>query len=1021
MGGSSKPKMIVTRYYLSGHWGICQTADAVRDIRIGEKIIWKGMARNNGTVNIAREGLFGGMKKEGGAKGGIDIMLGRDNQVPPKSLISRLRIAAANVPGFRGITSLMFHGGAFWDGDVYGDPVGGDGGSDYGESRTIFGMATSVFARLAYRNSAFYWGTQPYLKPLWVTVQRIPVRELHSGTAEIPRLSDNPDWAAFYEGFEAGLDGYLSYEDFGNVNDPADPFSYFDVVDGYLGAGLRVGPIPANAYTTHPSVYKALQVVAPLTRVECKMRLDQLEADDSGWLVLRDANGNSVFNVSAGRDSGVDALQRPTVSFIYAAGNLGTALGSGPLEIGVWYTFVAEFNPATQTFTARIVRTDTGAEFGSMQVQVPEPLPVSTVHIESDASVSRAAGASTWDEIHVLTGTPVVDANPAHVIYECLTDTDWGMGASPGDLDTASFQSASVRLFEEDFGIAMAWMAQSSIEDFVNDVLAHIQGAIFPHPRSGKITLKLLRDDLDLDSLKTITPDNANLRSFSRKGWGETVNEVVVTWTNPITEKEETVYAQDLANIAQQGGVVSSSKNYHGVRTATLASRLAERDLREESAPLCACEVEVNREFWDVTPFEGIKVTWPEYGLDELVMRVMKVNYGDSASSTIRLSLVEDVFSLPLASYIAPVTGEWQDPSVPPVPVSAARLMPPPAWVSARLGIGLDTLIHSDTGIVPLAVNPTTAEGATYDVLRETTTASGEVQWEQELGDVPFPATAELPAELPAEVTTTGLLLAGMLGEPPMTEDMLLIGDDDLPDEALELALVVATDPETGGLTLRRGVLDTVPRAWPAGTRVAVTREFHWRPLPRTFLDGQSVTLKFLVSTPGGMLEEYEAPAFTGLAVARPTLPTRPANLRVFGDLYPDPDHYPEYPVTITWSHRNRLLEDSVMLAWDETGIPVEAAVEFRVRVEAIQEDGTVDGTVADVTQAGTSYELPEGAIPAGLMGSPFMRATVTARRDGLDSWQSPSIRFRGPLRPPQIIWVEASLFAPEIIDVEPT
>lgn len=988
MGGSSKPKMIVTRYYLSGHWGICQKADAIRDIRIGEKVIWKGMARNNGTINVAREGLFGGMKKEGGAKGGIDVMLGGDNQVPPKSLISRLRIAASNVPGFRGITSLMFHGGAFWDGDVYGDPVGGDGGNDFGESRSIFGVSTSIFARFAYRNSAFYWGTQPYLKPLWVTVQRIPARELSPATAPVPG------------GLSSAYSLCLCLDQSGSMLETVGGKTRMDVQkEEVINALQAVGGSLVGGGSLAIVGYGLLDSAgSPLPQTF--FRYGVTPGDVDAAIAFVDALYAQVL-------SDTDWA----VGMKYAS-DFHLAASTTPLTI-----FLTDGSPGRVGASQQTVLNDTLAErdrvsghqvhtIGIDMSSTSWLAQVDNTPEDGVPNVTSADGGAVQSAIlAALQDVLIFNANPAHVIYECLTDTDWGMGADSSAVDLVSFKAAGEVLFDENFGIAMAWMAQSSIEDFINDILAHIQGAIFPHPRTGKITLKLLRDDLDLGNLKEITPDNANLTSFSRKGWGETVNEVVVTWTNPATEKEETVYAQDLANIAQQGGVVSSSKNYHGVRTVGLANRLAERDLREESAPLCSAEVEVNREFWDVTPFEGVKVTWPEYGLDGLVMRVMKVNYGDSSRSTIKLSLVEDVFSLPLASYIAPVTGEWQDPSAPPAPVVAARLLPIPTYVASRSGVDLDTLSHPATGLVPLATNPTTAEGATYDVLREVATASGGSTWEQELGDVPFAATAELPESLPPEVETPGLVLDNLFGEGPQVDDLLLIGDDDLPDDALELALVAARDPETGALILRRGMLDTVPREWPAGTKVAITREFHWRPLPREFLDGQSVMLKFLTSTPGGMLEEYQAPEFTGLARVRAVLPTRPANLRAYGQLAPDPATYPTYPVTVTWSHRNRLLEDAIMLAWDEGDIPVEPGVEYRMLVEAIQEDGTVDGVAADIVQTGTTYDVTEALLGTALAGSPFVRVSVWALRDGLASWQAAQIAFRGPFRAPVILY----------------
>ena len=596
MGGKSggDPKMRVTRYYLSHHLGICKgPVDAIKAVWGGEKRAWEGNITENGRLGVWKENLFGGVKKEGGWVGEIDVMMGGEDQVPPSGLVERLGRPRSDIPGFRGITSLLFRGRGDVDPDF--DPTG------------LFGMAFIFTLILPYRS--FYFGTQPYLKPIWVTVQRIPAKALNPGTAAIPRPVPGEAASAFYEGFANGLSGYSTY-DLPSATDPADPFSYYETLDGYLGNGVRVGPVSSNGYATHPSLYRSLAEPAPLELVECYLRLDTIATDDTGQLVLRDVNKAVIFSLGICRDSNVDPLRRPTVAFTDQNGNPGNPFGSGPLTVGLWYRFEATYAAETGTFEAVIAEADSGAEFGRVTVPVGERSPIASVHLETDAEVGRAAGSSTWDEIRVVAGVPVLDANPSHIIYECLTDSDWGMGADPAGIDAASFQAAAQTLYDEGFGLWLQWQAQSSIEDFINNVLEHIRGAIFPHPRTGKMTLRLLRDDLDLPNLKEITPDNATLTSFSRKGWGETVNEVVVTWTRPETEKEETVRIQDLANVAQQGGIVSSSKNYHGIRTAELAIRVAERDLREESAPLAACEVEVNRGFWDTTPFDGVKVTW---------------------------------------------------------------------------------------------------------------------------------------------------------------------------------------------------------------------------------------------------------------------------------------------------------------------------------------------------------------------------------------------------------------------------
>jgi hypothetical protein len=159
----------------------------------------------------------------------------------------------------------------------------------------------------------------------------------------------------------------------------------------------------------------------------------------------------------------------------------------------------------------------------------------------------------------------------AHIIYDgALTEHRLGHGHGLTDIliDVDSFEDAGVVLYNEPLGLSMIWTRQSSIQDFIQEVLDHIQAALFVDPQTGLLTLKLIRGDYDVGTLPTIDPSNATLTNFGRKLWGEIVNEISVTWTNPDNEQDETVTVHDLASITTQGGIISDSRNYYGVRYA---------------------------------------------------------------------------------------------------------------------------------------------------------------------------------------------------------------------------------------------------------------------------------------------------------------------------------------------------------------------------------------------------------------------------------------------------------------------
>lgn len=959
MGGKSS-KAKIPKYYMSLHLGVCHgPVDALKAIWVGEKQAWQGNVTDNRTFSINKEGLFGGIKKEGGVAGQVDVMMGGEDQLAPETLVSRLRTGTpANTPGFRGLLSLLFRGGS----------------------------------------GGFYWtATTPYIKPIWVTAQRIPSRELAPATAPVPRRPGNA----------ASI--FFCLDDSSSMNAPRElaqrqaVLAALDLIQASVESGLRMDVGIAtfwNGGIQRPNV--TVQGVQQLRNFVSSIWILPGQSTPFNWNMQSAVNW---FTATA-NDTQIhtrvmffitDGLPAPGASGLQAA-IIGEPLISRAIPVDIHAINIVE--PDT-TYTSML---DNTPEDGVPVVTAADPGPLTEVVINALAKL-------TADEF---------DANPAHIIYECLTDTDWGMGVDPSKIDTQSFVTASARLWGERLGLFLQWQAPSSIEDFINIVLDHANGALFPHPRTGKLTLRLLRDDLDEANLKIITPDNAVMTSFSRKGWGETTNEIVVTWTNPDTEKEETVRAQDLANIAQQGAVISDGRNYHGVRMPSVAVQLADRELRAASAPLCSCEVEVSREFWDVVPFDGIKVTWPEHGLNELVMRVMKVSYGDSENSKIKLSLLEDVFSLPISSYVEPATGEWENPAGPPVPVTTARLMPAPAYMVSNLGIDLSLVEYPSTAVAPLAVNPTATEDARYDVMIQESTPSGEALWE-EIGETRnFVRRAVLQDELAPVAESENVVLTDLDGPAAERDDLVLIGGDDLPNDRMELALVTEVGPQ-GELTLLRGALDTVPRRWPAGTVVSVTRLLDWDPLPDEVADQENVSLKFLTATALGHLEESGAPVFTAMALSRPSRPTRPGHFRVNGiGIEVDDGILAGSVLDLTWTHRNRLLEDAVMYRWDADSLPLEAGVTYRVESDAYDQFGALIEANWFSESAGVedNFTLDLGENPPPALWN-TIRVRVVAERDGEEAWQSPELIIAALSAPANLTAHYVEVFEPTNLEGE--
>jgi hypothetical protein len=186
--------------------------------------------------------------------------------------------------------------------------------------------------------------------------------------------------------------------------------------------------------------------------------------------------------------------------------------------------------------------------------------------------------------------------NPAHIIRECLTNRDWGLGYSGVEIG-ASFTAAADALFTEGFGLSLIWQQDSSIEEFIGSVLDHIDATLFIDRRTGLWELKLIRADYVAASAAPLRRDQRRrLGPAGRRAPSDLVNSVTVRFTDATTDDTGAVSVTDTARVQAMGEVIATTLDYPGIRAQSLAVRVAERDLRALSAPLLTGEIVVNRE-----------------------------------------------------------------------------------------------------------------------------------------------------------------------------------------------------------------------------------------------------------------------------------------------------------------------------------------------------------------------------------------------------------------------------------------
>jgi hypothetical protein len=257
--------------------------------------------------------------------------------------------------------------------------------------------------------------------------------------------------------------------------------------------------------------------------------------------------------------------------------------------------------------------------------------------------------------------------NPANVLYECLTDEEWGLGFSAALVDTSNFRDIAEVLWDE--GNSFSLLIDSAIEitEIVKEIERQINGIVYFNRTAELWQIKLMREDYDVETLDEFDETNvSDLLEFTRQSWEETVNQVRVQYVDqgPSSTRwqETSALAQDTANIEIQGRVISVDLSFPGVKNAALANQIAWRELRAMSYPLSKISLHVNRAAFDKTPGDVFKFSWSRLGISEVVYRILQIDYGKFGDSKIKVHAVEDIFGVGVGVFGDSSDLEWESP-----------------------------------------------------------------------------------------------------------------------------------------------------------------------------------------------------------------------------------------------------------------------------------------------------------------------------------------------------------------------
>lgn len=509
--------------------------------------------------------------------------------------------------------------------------------------------------------------------------------------------------------------------------------------------------------------------------------------------------------------------------------------------------------------------------------------------------------------------------NPAHILYESYTSTIWGAGVPAVRMDEAAYKKAADTLYAEGFGLCFEWNDSSNLKDLREMVTSHIGALLDTDPRTGKNTIRLIRDDYNVDELPVFDEDNGLLEfQFEASNNTEVPSQVIVKYNDAITFEDRPAYANNPAISQIQRSKSVETVEYTALPTGELATRVAYRDLKAKTSGIKRCTLKLDRRGYDIVKGQPFRIK-TKYRLNnvDIIVRADRIQESFLTDGAIKINAVQDVFSLPKLS-LNPT------PSIPepviqkPIPVTNSLLL---EATYRDLAMIMDTpnlqlLEDTSTYFYGLAQSP--GNVINYDLM---TRVKGASKFNEPNDVGTWCQTAVISSDIGLTDTVIHI------------EDNLFLSSIEEGSAALingEIVRIDKVDVANLQITVGRGCVDTVPAQHKAGATV-------W------FFDGNEATdgieydlnttieAKFLSNTFADRLALDKAATQSITLQGRQARPYPPANLKINGIAYPT--ELSSGSIVVSWSHRNRLIQADKLIDTTMENIIMEDNVGYNLKV----------------------------------------------------------------------------------------
>ncbi len=529
------------------------------------------------------------------------------------------------------------------------------------------------------------------------------------------------------------------------------------------------------------------------------------------------------------------------------------------------------------------------------------------------------------------------DINPIHKIREILTD-DTAMGKPESDVNDANFIKAADRIYDEGLGVSWAIDEKSCI-DAIEELCYHIEAGIRVNRQTGLYEMVLFRDDwFAEDEIHAIAENKIKDLSLEVMNSDDIVNQLNVTYYDRERIKNSTFSIYENGSILTMGHANAESIDFPYFMNMRNAEVVANWKLKQYSTPAWKGTFTTGwREARKWNRYDLVRITWSKKWQGTILARIMKIDLGNGLNNEVMIDFEEVVpYSGEMKTSI--VVDDSKEEKAEPAKPATGETFEAPYYIAVQ-NIGQRKIDEELTYNPDVGFTFSTYRRPQWNALyTEITTINADDPgngWVID-GNAEFVTSgqfAQVVSKTATQISVKNIKIEGLFGSGDLiVAGSWLIGADGL----YEFMLVEDFDKKTNILTVKRGVLDTLPDQWDDDIWFFVSNADDGLFSLTEYSAGDNVRASSLTVTPSSKLAQVGS-SFVSMR-SRAIRPYPPANVK-FNDAY-----YPETIMTtndivLTWLGRNRLANQVV----DFYDASDDAELNTTYSYELISEDVVLD------------------------------------------------------------------------------